>query len=217
MIRPIHGEMRSKKQGWFPFESVQYNFFDNPARLFYMKAAMFGIEVPGYHSYKDETARMKVKLFGIIPVMQASGHEMDVAETVTFFNDMCLMIPAALIDKKIQWEPIDDLSAKATFTNGKNSISAVLYFNQKGQLINFISDDRYDISDMKQYRFSTPVKEYRFLNRRSTISYGEGIWHYPEGEFVYGKFYIKDIKYNVEKDSQPVSAKSMNFLPELLL
>lgn len=193
----LYGEMRSKTKSWFKFKSTQYNFFDNPARLFFMKAKMFGIEVPGYHRYQGGTASMQVKLFGLFPVMQAKGPEMNKAETVTFFNDMCLMAPATLIDKRIQWEPVDRLSAKATFTNGINKITATLYFNEQRQLVNFISDDRYDIGDMKQYRFSTPVKEYHEFNGRDIFSFGEGVWHYPEGEFVYGKFYLKSIEYNI--------------------
>ena len=43
--------------------------------------------------------------------------------------------------------------------NVVNIITAMPYFNVLGQLINFTSDDRYAITDMKQYRFSTPVKE----------------------------------------------------------
>ncbi|MFZ1785997.1 MAG: DUF6544 family protein [Ferruginibacter sp.] len=191
------GEMRSKTKDWFTFKTVQYNFFDEPTRLFFMKANMFGVVVPGYHCYQNKTATMQVKLFGLIPVVQVKGPEMDKAETVTVFNDMCLLAPGSLIDKRITWEPIDSLSASAIFTNGLNRISATLYFNGQGQLVNFISDDRSDVGDMKHYRFSTPVKEYTNLHGRNILSYGEAVWHYPEGEFVYGKFYLKSIEYNV--------------------
>lgn len=191
------GEMRDKGKDWFPFRSVQYNFFDEPTRLFFMKAKMFGTTVPGYHHYQTGKASMDIRLFGLFPIVQAKGPEMNKAETVTVFNDMCLMIPATLIDKRIQWEPLDSLSAKATFTNAGNTISAVLYFNETGQLTNFISDDRYAIAEMKQYRFSTPVKDYRLINGINVMAYGEAVWHYPDGEFVYGKFRLKSIEYNV--------------------
>lgn len=193
----FEGEMRDKGKNWFRFRSVQYNFFNEPTRLFFMKAKMFGVTVPGYHDYQHATARMNVKLFGLFPVAAHKGNEMNKAETVTVFNDMCLMVPASLIDKRIQWEALDSLSAKAIFTNGANKITATLFFNEKGQLINFISDDRYAINDMKQYRFSTPVKDYTLTNGRNVLSYGEAVWHYPEGEFVYGKFILKSIEYNV--------------------
>jgi len=193
------GEMRDKGKPFFKFNPVQYNFFDEPARLFFMKAKMYGTTVPGYHCYQNERATMQIKLLGLFNVVNIKGTEMNKAETVTVFNDMCLMAPAVLIDKRIEWTPIDSFSAKAIFTNGKNKITATLYFNEQGQLINFISDDRYAIGDMKQYRFSTPVKEYSQMNGRNIWKYGETVWHYPEGEFVYGKFTLKSIEYNVEE------------------
>ena len=189
------GEMREKGKDWFPFRSVQYNFFDQPTRLFFMKGKMFGITVPGYHCYQDATATMQIKLLGLFDVVNITGEIMNKAETVTLFNDMCLMAPATLIDRRIVWTAIDSLSAKATFTNGVNKISAMLYFNEQGQLINFTSDDRSAL-DMQQYRFSTPVKDYKSMNGIDVMTYGETVWHYPDGEFVYGKFYLKSIEYN---------------------
>lgn len=193
----FEGEMRGRDKDWFKFSTVQYNFFDQPTRLFFMKAQMFGITVPGYHKYEKESATMDIRLFGLITVAQAKGPLMNKAETVTVFNDMCMMVPATLIDKRIEWEAIDSTSAKAVFTNGPNKISATLYFNETGQLVNFISDDRYDINDMKQYRFSTPMKDYQSFGGINVPGYGEAIWHYPEGEFVYGKFLVSNIVYNV--------------------
>jgi hypothetical protein len=110
---------------------------------------------------------------------------------------MCLMAPATLIDKRIIWEALDSLSAKATFTNDDATISATLYFNEQGQLINFISDDRTAVSDMKNYRFSTPMKAYKTINGYNIGHYGEAVWHYPDGAFVYGQFRLKDVMYNV--------------------
>ncbi len=193
----MKGRMRGKKQDWFPFTVVQYNFFDDPARLFFMKGKMKGILVPGYHDYQHETARMNIKLFGLFTVVHASGAVMNRAETVTLFNDMCLLAPASLISKYIEWEAIDSVSAKAIFTNGSNKITAALYFNPQGQLVNFVSDDRSDVNEMKPYRFSTPVKAYVQLDGRNVMQYGEAVWHYPEGEFVYGEFNLKSIEYNV--------------------
>jgi hypothetical protein len=190
-------EMREKGKDWFKATSVQYNFYDEPTRLFFMKAKMFGMTVPGYHRYVEANATMDIRLFGLFPIIKQSGDVMNKTETVTLFNDMCLMVPATLIDKRIQWEPINSLTTKAVFTNRGISISAILYFNEAGQLINFTSDDRTAISDMKQYRFSTPVAGYENINGINVMSGGEAIWHYPDGEFVYGKFKLKSIQYNI--------------------
>lgn len=193
----FEGDMREKGKDWFPFQSTQYNFTGDPARLFFMKAKMFSITVPGYHHYEKGNASMDVKLFGLIPLVSVHGEEMNRAETVTIFNDMCLMYPASLIDSRIKWEPINDTSAKAQFSNKNILISATLFFNNSGQLVNFISDDRYAVSEKKRYRFTTPVKDYISVEGRRLPSYGEAIWHYPDGEFAYGKFRLKSIRYNL--------------------
>lgn len=192
----FEGEMRDKGKAYFPFTSEQYNSFEQPTRLFFMKGKMFGLIVPGYHKYSDGKAIMNIKLFGIFPIAKHSGAEMDKTETVTFFNDMCVLAPATLIDKRISWEIIDEKTVKATFTNKGIQISANLYFNQKGHLTDFMSNDRTSITDGKQYPFSTPVSDYKNFNGTNLMSYGETIWHYPDGKFTYGKFHLKKIEYN---------------------
>ena len=191
----FEGQMREKGKDFFPFTCVQYNFFDEPTRLFFMKAKMKGITVPGYHKYSNATAMMDIRLFGLFAVVKKSGKDMDQAETVTLFNDMCLMAPASLIDKRIIWQAIDSNSAKATFTNHAITISAILYFNTQGQLIDFISNDR----DVNHYAFTTPVSNYKSINGINIMTYGETIWHYPDGKFVYGKFNLKEVEYNVSE------------------
>lgn len=99
----------------------------------------------------------------------------------------------------IVWDEIDNLTAKATFVNKNTSITAILLFNEKGQLINFISDDRTDISDMKQYRFSVPVSEYKTFEGQNIPTEIKAVWHYPEGDFVYGNLVLKNIRFNIDK------------------
>lgn len=191
------GRMRGRNQNWFPFTSEQYDGFRAYTRLFFMKGKMFGVKVPGYHRYQGQSAAMNIRLFGCIPVMQKTGDTLFKAETVTIFNDMCLLAPATLIDSRIQWEAIDSSSAKAIFTNEGVSIQATLYFNQTGQLVDFVSDDRYDVGSMQRYRFSTPVSKYLNYHGYNLASFGEAIWHYPAGKFTYGEFELQDVQYNV--------------------
>jgi len=198
MFAEMTGEMRQQGRGYFPLTAEQHNFFDQPTRLFFMKGRMFGLTIPGYHRYQDQNAMMNVRLFGLLPLAKVDGEVMFEADTVTMFNDMSLLAPATLIDKRISWQSIDDLTAKGTFTNQGVTISAMLHFNDEGQLVNFVSNDRWDVSAMKQYPFSTPVSRYRNLNGYNLPTYGEMIWHYPDGDFVYGRLEINSVAYNVQ-------------------
>ena len=196
-MRAVFGaEMRNRNQDWFPLEVEQHNFFDTHERFFYLKARLKGLPVRGYHRYAGEKASMRIKLLGLIPVVQADGGLLFTAETVTLLNDMCFLAPATLTNKHITWEEIDNATVRATFTNNSVKVSAILRFNQDGQLVNFISDDRYDISENKKYRFSTPLSRYMKIGEFALPTYGEAIWHYPEGPFVYGRYTLKRIEYN---------------------
>ena len=193
------GMKRTTKSNWMDIYSQQYNFFDDPARFFYIKSTLFDIPFDGLHMYADNNATMQIKVASLFQVVNAKGEKMNQSETVTLFNDMCLLAPATLIDKNIQWETIDSLTVKAKFTNKGNTITATLYFNEKGELINFISYDRYLSEDGRiynSYKWSTPAKEYKDFNEKKVPTYLEAIWHIPEGDFTYAKFILKKIEYN---------------------
>lgn len=197
------GELKQKMESkWMDISSEQYNFFSDYARLFYIKSSLFGIPFNGLHKYVNNKAAMQIKIASIFQVVNARGKEMDQGETVTLFNDMCLLAPATLIDKNIEWEQVDPMTVKAKFTNKGIIINATLYFNEKGELINFISGDRYLSENGKQYikyKWSTPVRGYKDFNGRKIPTYGEAIWHTPKGKFSYAKFDVKEIEYNLEE------------------
>lgn len=197
----FRGRIRSSPDSaWMPFDAEQQSFADRPARLFHMRARMFGLPVDVFHRLVDGHATMRVKLFGAIPMADARGPEMDRAETVTLFNDMCLLAPATLVGPGIRWQAIDDRAARAQFANAGQTISADLLFDDAGRLINFVSDDRWRSSPdgtFTQRRFSTPVRDYRAFGPLTLPAHGDARWLLPEGEFVYGEFDLQEIVFNV--------------------
>ncbi|AFN73806.1 hypothetical protein MROS_0563 [Melioribacter roseus P3M-2] len=197
------GEIKTAPDSKFlKYRSTQYNFIDNPARFYYIRSSLYGIPFEGLHTYADSGAVMRIKLASFFTVAEAKGEIMNKSETVTMFNDICLFAPAALIDPKIEWFPVDSLTVDAFFENAGNRIKARLYFNTKGELVNFESDDRYESADGKtyvNYRWSTPVKDYRNFGEAKLASYGEAVWHKPEGKFVYAKMRLKEIVCNTRE------------------
>jgi len=193
-----------RKPGDKPMKSnsVQSNFYGEYSRFFLMKASKMGIPFRALHIYKNEQASFQVKVAELFKVVDIKGEELTKAETVTLLNDMCIFAPGCLTDSRLTWIELDTLSAKVTLTNGKYIVSAILLFNEAGELINFISYDRSALQNdgsMKQVRWSTPVSAYKEFEGRKIPTVGKTIWHYPEGDFTYGKFTLKDIKYNASK------------------
>jgi hypothetical protein len=42
-----------------------------------------------------------------------------------------------------------------------------------------------------------PVHSYKNFNGFSLPYEGDAIWNYPEGKFIYGRFKLKDVQYNI--------------------
>lgn len=100
------------------------------------------------------------------------------------------------------WTAIDPQHVRGVFTNGDQTVSAELTFNEKHDLVDFVSEDRLRAStDGKSFtrqRWSTPLTEYRVTDGRRVLVVGEGRWHAPEPEglFTYLEFRLDSISYN---------------------
>jgi len=190
---------KNEKSEWMPFTTEQYNFLQQSSRLFFMNARMNQLPVSGYHSYKYGKAIMDIRLLSTFKVQYQDGSEMDIAETVTFFNDMCCMAPATLIDKRIKWGETNGEKVQASFTNNNITITAWLFFNDKSELVNFISNDRYNYDAKKKLPWSTPLSEYKDMNGYRLATIADAIYQYPEKEICYGKFHLTNIEYNLNR------------------
>jgi len=200
----IHGRIRAGvSKAWMSFTGEQVNTYGpEPRRLFFMDATMLGLPVDVLHAFVRRSATMRVKACSLVPIVSAAGPEMDRAETVTLFNDLCILAPAAIIGAPISWHRVDGHHARGAFTNGAHAVTAELVFNEDDDLVDFISDDRLRSSpDGKSFvpqQWSTPVREYRSMGSRRVATFGEARWHAPdpEGEFAYLEVNIDEISYN---------------------
>jgi uncharacterized membrane protein YphA (DoxX/SURF4 family) len=140
----INGRIRAAADApWMRWTGEQTNTFGvEPSRVFYMDATMKGLPTDVLHAYVGPSATMQVRVASLKTIIEARGPDMDQAETVTLLNDLCVLAPAALVDAPIEWTTIDDHHVGVTFTNAGHTVSAVLTFNEKHELVDFVSHDR---------------------------------------------------------------------------
>jgi hypothetical protein len=198
----LHGRIRGDVDSrWMPLCAEQYTFVRERKRFFYLTSSMFGVPVQGYHRYADGAASMDIRAAGLIPIVSLTGPEMFQSETVTFLNDMSLFAPAALLDPVLVWEELEDGRVCVRFTNAGVVVHAELVFNERGELIDFASNDRYqaptDGTRMTRVRWSTPARPYRAFGPFRLTSGGEARWHVPNGSFAYIELALDDVEYNV--------------------
>lgn len=196
----FRGRLRSGPDApWMPVEIEQVSFTEPPTRLFFLRATMKGLPVIGLHRLVDGHATMDIRLFGLFPVMRASGPEMDRAESVTLLNDMAVLAPATLLDTAIAWRQLSFDSVAATFRHAGRTVHATLVFGSSGRLNDFVSDDRLAASpDGRTFtpmRWSTPVRDYITFGPHELASRGAARWHAREGAYDYAQFETLDVEW----------------------
>ncbi|MBK8081384.1 MAG: hypothetical protein IPK25_14560 [Saprospiraceae bacterium] len=106
----------------------------------------------------------------------------------------------ALISPSITWESVSDSIVKGVYKNGNISISALLYFNEKGELINFISKNRYetDGKNYNNYPWATPVEDYRMINGYMLPGKAKLIYQNLKETSCTGELDFKSVTYNLK-------------------
>ena len=205
----MHGRFRgSPDAAWMPFAAEQYNTFGGSccggdSRFFYMTASRWLVPMQGYHRYAGGAATMRVRVAGAAQVMQMAGPEMTRAETVTLFNDVCVLAPGALVDADVVWEHVAPDRVTGAFTNAGITIRAELVFDADGRLVDFISEDRLkaseDGSTLAPSRWSTPLRGERTFGAVHLAAGGDARWHGGGEPFVYIELVLDDVAYNLTR------------------
>jgi hypothetical protein len=184
---------------WMRFEAEQFSSVDEPVRLFYMRARRSGVPVAVLHRYVAGSATMTVRLAGLVPVADAQGPVMDRSETVTVFNDMCLLAPGTLLDPHIAWRDTGS-TVEGIFTAAGHTVSATLTFDDRALLTNFTSHDRSRASadgrSFTRLPFLTPVSRHVTFDRVVMAGAAEAQWRMPDGQlFTYAEFILESAEF----------------------
>lgn len=200
----LQGRIRSgADQPWMPFAAQQVSTVGSTYdRWFVMDATRGGLPVDVRHIFTGNSATMRVALLSLVPVARMAGPEATRSETVTIFNDLCVFAPGALPRAPIAWAQLDDRRVQGTFTRGDETVSAELVFDEGGDLVDWVSDDRLrasaDGSTFVQQRWSTPLLGHQYSRDRRLVTAAEALWHAPppEGEFSYLELTIDDVRFD---------------------
>jgi hypothetical protein len=185
-------------QPWMDFTAEQMNTFDPPRRFFFMDAVMKGLPVDVFHRFDEAGATMRVRLLSAKTMVDAGGPGLTRSETVTLFNDLCLFAPGELVRPAITWEAVDEHTARAHYTQGVDTISATLHFNDADELVDFESEDRSADPDGQSgpQRWTTPVSAYARVGPARVAQTAEVRWHPATGAWTYGEFTLTDLAWN---------------------
>jgi hypothetical protein len=184
-------------EGWMAGRGEQFTRIDPPLRLFYMTARKAGLPVAVLHRYVDGAATMEGRLLGVIPLFERGGDEMTRSETVTLLNDLFFLAPAGLLATELTWHEMDDERARVTWRHAGHTVTAEVVFDEAGDLVDFISDDRWqmDRDPPARARWRTPFSVYGHVDGVRLPVAGQGWWGEGEAAWPYVEIEVRGIDY----------------------
>ena len=78
---------------------------------------------------------MKVKLLGFIPIVNATGSEVDQAELLRWLGESILFPTNLLPNDHLHWYPVDHLYAKLNYHYNGLDLFYNITFNNSGEII----------------------------------------------------------------------------------
>lgn len=192
------GEMRTKPEGkWLPFEAEQYFSIENPGFIWTadIQAAPM-IHIVGRDKYERGKGNMLIKLLSLFPIANASGPEIDQGTLLRYLAEIA-WFPSAALEDYIQWEAVDNSTAKATMHYGEITASGIFRFNEMGDLLSFEAKRFYDRKEgATQEDWWIENKAWKEMQGVRIPTQSEVTWKLKTGNFSWLKLEITAIDYH---------------------
>ncbi len=194
------GKMRTKPDGnWIPFQAEQWFTPQEPGFVWLadVKTAP-GIHLSGRDIFIDGTGQMVIKLLSIIPVVHATGEQINQGTLIRFLAEIC-WFPSAALSKHIRWEPIDSLSARAIMSYKGTTGSGIFTFSESGDIHSFMAKRYYNRKEgaiLADWYIEINPQSFKMFDGIRVGSKAEVTWKLDEGDYTWLQLEIDHIEFN---------------------
>jgi hypothetical protein len=137
----MHGEIKLK--GWYPFTAEEVIRWDR-GMIWRAAARMYGVSIRGSDRFIDGRGAMQWKLFGIVPLVNASGPDIT-RSAAGRVNIESVWLPSVLCDDRVRWSASDAFHPRVQLTG----------HGETGQ-IDYLIDDDGRLKSMSMPRWGNP-------------------------------------------------------------
>ncbi|MEJ2006372.1 MAG: hypothetical protein P8X57_15730, partial [Cyclobacteriaceae bacterium] len=118
------------------FTARQWFSTSPPGFLWAAEVGNFPLTFRGRDLFTGDKGSMLIKIYGIIPVVNASGPKLDQGALVRYLSEI-IWIPWAATSDYVTWEQINDRQAKASIRWGETAAFGIFTFDEMGRPIRF--------------------------------------------------------------------------------
>jgi hypothetical protein len=186
-------------QRWSPIEGEQHFSVADPGFVWFARLRLMPlIWIQARDRLVSGRGNMLVKPLSAFAIADASGPEIDQGSMLRWLAES-VWFPYALVGEAIQWEPIDERSARASLRSAGAPVQAVFEMDQEGRIVAVHADRYRDIGGGRSVLtpWSGRYGDYREFGGFRVPSTVEVTWNISKGPFSYARFLIAALEYNV--------------------
>jgi hypothetical protein len=191
--------MSETGEKWKPFTSTQRVIVHRPGFDWEARIQIApGLAAKVHDAYIGGEGILHASLFGLVSLVKLRGTpEVAQGELMRFFAETPWYPTALLPSQGMQWEAVDDTSAKATLTDGETTVTMLFRFNENG----LIESGRAEARGRTVAGTVVPTpwegrwSNYELRNGMRIPIEGEVAWMLPEGPKPYWRGRITKLSY----------------------
>jgi hypothetical protein len=192
----------SDAEHWAPFRSVETFTTNPPGFIWDARIRMMpGVTARVRDSYVNGRGGMRAMLFGIVPLVDASGTPEITAGALQRYLAEAPWFPTALLPVNgVEWSPVGDHSAQATLSHGSTTVTLEFRFDEYFDLREVYTPGRF--RQVGDETVSTPwsglhADHKAWAGMRIPTS-GEARWQMPGHVLPYWRGRVVDVEYEFE-------------------
>lgn len=185
------------QEDWTEAKSEQYFDPVQPSFIWKVDMKMYPlIDIAGRDKFFNGKGEMLIKIFSLYSIVNASGDKIDKGTMQRFLAEI-VWFPSEALSPFIQWEIIDELSAKATMSYKGTTASGNFYFNEHGDFIKFSTMRNMENEiDSGEKEWIITVDENKIINGINIPVKINVTWRLESGDWTWLKIELEDLEYN---------------------
>lgn len=182
---------------WMPFTANEEYRLDPPGFEWRGNVRLGGIAIANAKdSLRSGRGKMRVRLFGVVPVVDEEGPEMDQGSLMRWLNET-IWFPQVWATDVITWTPLDEHSAMGAVSAGGLTVEAEFCFDDEGRVVDFRADRyRSEDSGFVLTPWRTPIVTHARFDGIEVPSSGSALWELDDGDLEYIRIRVTDVTYD---------------------
>ncbi len=200
------GKIRTKPGAqWMNLKAVETYNIELSGFIWYAEVKMNSfVWMTGYDNFQNGRGKMKIKLYDLFPVVNASGESIDQGGMIRYLNEL-MWFPMGFLHPSVTWGKETKNSIEVMLTIRDRTVSGTFEFSREGIPINFTAkrymDDGKGNASLETW--ITPMDSWRVYSGLTLPEHGYAAWVLDSGEFRYIELKVEDVEFGTDSIWEP--------------